>query len=105
MGKYEQKIPELREKIVETLDPEKIILFGSYAWGKPNSSSDVDLLIIQNTQGSRRQKQIELRKKLFKFDVPTDLLVYTQAELDYRLELEDFFFKKIINEGKVIYAK
>ena len=105
MGKYEQKIPEIREEIIKEMDPEKIILFGSYAWGSPTSSSDVDLLIIENGQGSRRQKQIELRKKLFKFDVPTDLLVYTQAELDYRLELEDFFFEKIINEGKVIYAK
>jgi len=105
MGKYEQKIPELREEIIRQLDPEKIILFGSYAWGKPTGGSDVDLLIIKNGQGSRRQKQVELRKKLFKVGVPMDLLVYTQAELARRLELKDFFFEKIISEGKVIYAK
>jgi len=105
MGKYEAKIPEIREKIVKGIDPEKIILFGSYAWGQPAENSDVDLLIIQKSEEPRRARQVSLRKKLFGIGVPMDLLVYTQEELNYRLELEDFFFEKIINEGKVIYAK
>ncbi|EKE22232.1 MAG: DNA polymerase beta subunit [uncultured bacterium] len=105
MGKYEGKISEIKEKIVQEINPEKIILFGSYAWGKPTDSSDVDLFIIQKSDEPRRQRQVDLRRKLWGSGVPMDLLVYTQEELDYRLELEDFFFEKIINEGKVIYAK
>lgn len=105
MGKYEEKIPEIREKIVKEINPEKIILFGSYAWGKPTNDSDVDLFIIQKSNEPRRARQVSLRKKLFGSGVPMDLLVYTQEELNYRLELEDFFFEKIIKEGKVIYAK
>lgn len=105
MGKHEAKIPEIREKIVKEINPEKIILFGSYAWGEPTNDSDVDLLIIQESDEPRRTRQISLRKKLFGSGVSMDLLVYTQAELNYRLELGDFFFEKIINEGKVIYVK
>ncbi len=105
MGKYEAKIPEIREKIIREIDPEKIILFGSYAWGKPTEDSDVDLFIIKNSNEPRRVRQVSLRKKLFGSGVPMDLLVYTQEELNRRLELEDFFFEKIINNGKVIYAK
>ena len=48
MSEYEAKIPEIREKIVREMNPEKIILFGSYAWGKPNSDSDVDLFIVKD---------------------------------------------------------
>ena len=105
MGKYEAKIPEIREKIIKELDPEKIILFGSYAWGEPTNSSDLDLFIIQKTDTPRRQRQVELRKKLSGSGVAMDLLVYTPEELNYRLELEDFFFEKIISQGKTIYAK
>lgn len=105
MGKYEGKISEIKEKIVKEINPEKIILFGSYAWGNPTDSSDVDLLIIQKSDEPRRQRQVDLRRKLWGSGVPMDLLVYTQEELDYRLELEDFFFEKIVNEGKIIYVK
>ena len=105
MGKYEAKIPEIREKIIREINPEKIILFGSYAWGMPTDDSDVDLFIIQKSNEPRRARQISLRKKLFGSNVPMDILVYTPEELNYRLELEDFFFEKIIKEGKVIYVK
>ncbi|MDO8529155.1 MAG: nucleotidyltransferase domain-containing protein [bacterium] len=105
MGRYEHRIPEIKEKIVREINPEKIVLFGSYAWGKPDKDSDVDFFIIQKSNLPRRQRQIELRKKLYGSGVPMDLLIYTPEELQYRLELEDFFFKKIIKEGKELYAK
>jgi len=105
MNKHEAKISEIKEKIVQEIQPEKIILFGSYAWGKPTAGSDVDLFIIKETTGSRRKKQMELRKKLFHMGVPMDIIIYTPKELEYRLELKDFFFEKIMNEGKLLYAK
>ncbi len=105
MSKYTDKIPEIKEKIIKELDPEKIILFGSYAWGTPTDESDVDLFIVKEMQESRRKKQTELRKKLFRFGVPMDIIIYTPKELKYRIDLKDFFFEKIINSGKQIYAK
>ena len=106
MGKYEQKIPELREKIVKELDPEKIILFGSYAWGTPNDDSDVDLFIVKSSDISRRECQTELRKKLFGSDIPMDLLVYTPEEINESInETCNLFIEDIVRNGKIIYEK
>jgi predicted nucleotidyltransferase len=103
MGKYEAKIPEIKEKIVKEINPEKIILFGSYAWGKPTDDSDVDLFIIQNSSESRLSRQTELRRRLWGSGVPMDLLVYTPKEVEKRLEIDDPFISYILNKGKVLY--
>lgn len=103
MGKYEIKIPEIKEKIVREINPKKIILFGSYAWGKPTEDSDVDLFIIQESSESRLNRQAELRRKLWGSGVPMDLLVYTPEEVKKRLEIDDPFISYILNKGKVLY--
>lgn len=103
MGKYEQKISEIKEKIVKEINPEKIILFGSYAWGQPTNDSDVDLLIIQKTDKPRRIRQIALRQKLFGNRVPMDIIIYTPEELGKRLSIRDVFVRKILRDGKILY--
>jgi len=104
MGKYEAKIPEIKEKIVREINPEKIILFGSYAWGKPTDDSDVDLLIIQKSNEPRRARQISLRRKLFGSGVPMDIIIYTPEELEKRMSIRDVYIRKILRDGKLIYG-
>jgi predicted nucleotidyltransferase len=103
MGRYEAQIPAIKEQIVKEFQPEKIILFGSYAWGIPTSDSDVDLFIIKNSTESRRKRQIDLRMRLFGSGVPMDLLVYTPEEIQKRLDIEDPFILHILKSGKVLY--
>ena len=103
MGKYESRIPEIKDKIVKAINPEKIILFGSYAWGKPTEDSDVDLFVIKDSSERRIDRQRNLRMKLFGSGVPMDLLVYTPKEIDKRLEIEDTFISYILSNGKVLY--
>ncbi|MDQ1284392.1 MAG: uncharacterized protein QG620_740 [Patescibacteria group bacterium] len=103
MGKYEARIPEIKEKIVKEINPKKIILFGSYAWGNPNEDSDVDLLVIQDSEEPRRERQITLRKKLFGIEVPMDIIIYTPEELEKRLSIRDVFMRKIFRDGKLLY--
>lgn len=98
-----KQIQQVVQKIVKEYQPEKIILFGSYAWGKPNEDSDVDLFIIKNSNKNRRDRQRELRLKLFPPTMPLDLLVYTPEETKRRLEMEDFFINDILYKGKVLY--
>jgi predicted nucleotidyltransferase len=104
MGKYETSISKIKDKIVQEIKPEKIILFGSYAWGEPTEDSDVDLFIIQKSKEPRRIRQKELRRKLWGSDVPMDLLVYTPEEIEKRLEIDDPFILHILNKGKVLYS-
>ncbi|MEW5718292.1 MAG: nucleotidyltransferase domain-containing protein [Chloroflexota bacterium] len=85
--------------------PEKIILFGSYAYGKPKPHSDLDLLIVMNSRKSAfaRHKQISnlFPQRLFALDI----LVKTPTEIAHRLEIQDPFFRKILTRGKVLYER
>ncbi|MBU4298654.1 nucleotidyltransferase domain-containing protein [Patescibacteria group bacterium] len=102
--KISQKIKEITEKIVKGFQPEKIILFGSWAWGKPIKDSDVDLFIIKNTRKDPIQRCYEVRKAIEPV-VPLDILVFTSREVKNRLRLGDFFIKRILNQGKLLYGK
>lgn len=91
-------------KNLKKYKPEKIILFGSWAWGKPKKDSDVDLLIVKETKKSPFKRIPEARKYLRKIDSPFDILVFTSKEMEERLQAKDFFISEIVNKGKVLYA-
>ena len=100
----EEEIQNIVTKIAQEYEPEKIILFGSFAWGKPTKDSDVDLLIIKNTEQSFFERNRTIRKIINGF-LPVDILVKTPKEVEKRLILGDFFYKNIINKGKEIYDR
>lgn len=101
-----KQLQDITDKIVEEFKPEKIILFGSYAWGKPGRDSDIDLFVVKESKKQSLDRERELRQLLFGNNFPPmDILVYTPKELKNRLDLEDFFIKDILNKGKMLYAK
>jgi len=85
--------------------PEKVILFGSYAWGRPDKSSDADLLVVKRSRKPKHHRIEEVERLLYPAPMPVDVLVYTPEELRQRLKLGDFFFTRIANEGKVLYER
>ena len=99
-----EKIPEIVEKIANNFDPEKIILFGSYAWGEPNQDSDVDFFIIKDTEDTRNDAR-KIGRFFFPRDIAMDFIIYTPEQTKKRIKINDFFVKDIINKGKVLYAK
>jgi len=101
----QKEIKKITKQIVENYHPEKIILFGSYAWGKPNENSDVDLFIVKKTNKRKTDRHLEVDKILSDRNIPLDILVYTPQEIKNRMLLEDFFVKNIIQQGKTIYAR
>ncbi|MGL5064140.1 MAG: nucleotidyltransferase domain-containing protein [Microcoleus sp.] len=97
-----QNIMQLIRDIAKEFKPDKIILFGSYAYGNPQDDSDVDLLVILPYEGSSFRKTWEILNKVQpKFAI--DLLVKTPVEVKQRLAWNDFFLREIIEKGKVIY--
>ena len=97
-------IKKIVNRIVEKYKPERIYLFGSFAWGKPTEDSDVDLLIVKKT----RQKWIERQIKVGKIidgEIATDTLIRTPSEIKRRLYLGDFFYRNILKKGKLLYEK
>lgn len=100
-----QKLREFVEKIVRLSKPEKILLFGSWAWGKPTEDSDIDILVIKQSDQSRRDRERELRAQLYPAGVAFDLLFYTPEELKEKIEQDrNLFLEDIINNGTIIYA-
>ncbi len=92
----------ISKAIYDEFQPDKIILFGSYAYGNPQDDSDIDLLVILPYQGNGLHKTWEILNRIQpKFAV--DLLVKTPMEIDQRLAWNDFFLNKILEKGKVLY--
>jgi len=103
MEKVTQKtISAFARQIAQQFNPHKIILFGSYAYGKPTADSDVDMLVIMPFEGKSAYKATEI---LLATDpcFPIDLLVRTPEQIKTRVELGDFFIREITKKGKVLY--
>lgn len=99
-------IREIAHKIVTEYKPKKVILFGSYAYGEPTEDSDVDLLIIKNTDKKPLDRWIEV-KKILRHSARTiaiSPLVYTEKEIEERNAVKDFFIEEIFDKGEVLYG-
>ncbi|MEA1962739.1 MAG: nucleotidyltransferase domain-containing protein [Patescibacteria group bacterium] len=101
----EKEIQRITNQIKKKYKPEKIILFGSCAWGKPNKDSDVDLFIVKKTKEVRTKRHLKVDRMLLDRIIPLDILVYTPEEIKERILLGDFFIKNIMRQGKILYAK
>lgn len=98
---------EIRDKvqlIVRKYRPDKVILFGSYAKGDVGPASDVDLLVIIDTEESTWDLAVEISLTL-KHSFPMDIIVRTPKEIARRLEFGDFFVRDIVEHGKVLYER
>ena len=98
-----EQIQEYSDRIAAEFKPERIILFGSYAYGTPTADSDVDLLVVMSFEGDSARKAAEIRR-VVRAGFPVDLLVRTPAQLNQRLEWNDWFMREVVEKGKVIYA-
>jgi len=97
-----KEIKRFADQVAREFHPQKIILFGSYAYGKPNEASDVDLLVIMRHKGNAVYKSVEIETKI-RAPFPLDLLVRSPAKVRERLRLGDWFIEDILEKGKVLY--
>jgi uncharacterized protein len=101
----QDKISEIINKIAYGYNPEKIILFGSYAYGTPNEDSDLDLFVIKDTDLPRPQRVVQVRKLIYGAMVPIDLLVFTSQEFEAsKNDMYSFVFE-VYNSGKILYER
>jgi len=104
-GPISETLPKAVHRIVETLHPEKVILFGSYAYGRPTPDSDVDLLVILETSAPDKERYLAVCRLLRPRPFPVDILVRTPQEVSRALEKGDFFMLEILSQGKVLYER
>ena len=101
----EDKIEEVIKRIVENINPQRIILFGSYTKDNFNEHSDLDLLIIKNTDLPSHKRGRVIFKHLRGLKIPVDIVVYTPEEIKEWQNEKHSFLSKILKEGKVIYDR
>lgn len=99
------KIDEVVRKIATKFKPYKIILFGSYANGKPDHDSDLDLLIIQDSDQPVHERDRDIRLSLIGSMIPIDILVYTRYEFDEAQKKDFSFLKSALKNSKVMYER
>ncbi len=100
-----REIEALVRRIAEKFDPEQIILFGSYAYGKPHRYSDVDLLVVMETKERPLAKQVEIARALSPHPFGLDILVYRPREIESRVTMGDYFLREIVTRGKILYER
>jgi predicted nucleotidyltransferase len=94
-------LDEITQRLVAELEPERIILFGSHAWGQPNEDSDLDLLIIvteSNEPPTKRTTRAD--RSLIGMGVSKDILVYTRAEVDRHSRVYASLISEVLNAGE-----
>src|SRR5438067_13303221 len=96
-------IRRFARQLAERFQPDKIILFGSYAYGTPHADSDVDILVIMPTRNERDQA-FKIRCEV-PTQFPMDLLVFKPQHVKWRLEERESFLTEIMTKGKILYEK
>src|SRR5437588_3422413 len=94
-------IRKFARAVAERFEPDRIILFGSHAYGTPHQDSDVDILVIMPAR-NRHTQAVRIRWEV-PAPFPMDLLVRTPQEVTRRLEEGDAFLTEIVSKGKVLY--
>lgn len=103
--KRKKMIREMVSRIVGRFDPEKIILFGSSARGDAGPDSDVDLLVVMSVEGSKREKQLEIRTLLHGIRLAKDIIVSRPEDFDWRKDIVGTIEYPANKEGKILYAR
>jgi uncharacterized protein len=96
-------IRKFARDVAERFQPDKIMLFGSYAYGKPHADSDVDILVVMPCRNPLRQAlQIELACDP---PFPLDIIVRTPTEMAWRLDERESFLTEIVSKGVGLHEK
>ena len=98
-------LDQITHKLVATLNPEQIILFGSHAYGEPNEDSDIDLLVIVSQSNEPRYRRSRLAyKALHGICVPTNVFIMTREEVKRKVNVRSSIISRVIHDGRVLYG-
>ncbi|MCL4514356.1 MAG: nucleotidyltransferase domain-containing protein [Firmicutes bacterium] len=102
----QQAINRIMGKLLSEYGPQKVILFGSYAYGTPEQDSDLDLLIVKETTERPIDRWVTVQRILTGThrSLPVDTLVLTPQEIESRIAVGDQFIKEILQKGATLYA-
>jgi len=101
----EPLLAEVVDRILSVASPDKIVLFGSQARGRPHWGSDLDLLIVMSTELSPHQRAVPFYRALAGLLIPKDILVYTPDEVRDWSQVPEALVTSALQEGRVLYER
>lgn len=105
-ARIEQALNEIVRRLVADYQPEKIILFGSYAYGEPDEDSDLDMLIVKDTPDCLIDRIFIVHRLVTNAyrNIGFEPLVLTPGEIERRVQIGDQFVAEILEKGEILYA-
>ncbi|MBU1297994.1 MAG: nucleotidyltransferase domain-containing protein [Bacteroidetes bacterium] len=100
-----KEIRSIAKRIAEKFDTEKIIQFGSYAYGKPTEHSDIDFLIIAKSKVHHAELRYQIYSELKDIPHPYDVVIREPQQLETAKQRRDWFLLNIIKRGRLVYAR
>lgn len=97
-----EKIEKVTRQIVERFRPRKVILFGSYAYGQPTEDSDVDLLVLIETEDAPLHVAAQIASEI-EHAFPIDIVVRTPTELEAAAQRQGVFASEMLSKGIILY--
>ena len=104
MNETPELLGELISRIVETVHPLRIILFGSAARGETGPASDLDVLVVMPEGTHRRHTAQDIYQNLFGIAIPVDIVVATPTDLEKHKDTIGLIYRTILREGREVYA-
>lgn len=99
------QIERISREIVREINPEKVILFGSYARGMQTSDSDIDLIIVNKTDLPKHKRSLAIRRLFYRKLIPMDIKVYTPEEFESERVNKFSFLNSALKESRVLYDR
>jgi predicted nucleotidyltransferase len=99
------QIDEIVNRIATSYNPDKIILFGSYAYGNSSEDSDLDFILIKDTTLPKHKRSNEVRRLFFGLPIPMDFKIYTSTEFNNELSNKYSFLSSAIKGSKILYER
>jgi len=97
-----RRIKKYVDELVREFSPERVVMFGSHASGKPQADSDVDLLVVMKHRGAAAEQAARIRRRI-RAGFPLDIIVRSPAVLQRRVAMGDGFIREILETGKVLH--
>ena len=99
------QIEAVAKRIAEKFPVQKILLFGSYAYGEPEEESDVDLLVVMETDKRPIQHTLDIIRSLSPLRFSIDVIVRSEKEIQRRISQGDWMLKDAYEKGRLLYAR
>lgn len=100
-----KQISDIVYRIANNYNPDKIILFGSYAHGNYNDNSDLDFILVKETNAPKHKRGLEVRRLFYGLPIPMDFKIYTSSEFSNELSNPYSFLSSAIKGSKLLYER